>query len=114
MGFISESPIKSSDIDFSLYSTKQLSEDYRAHWRILKEQKEIEVILVVNGTSWVGFGWRPRKLTAECRKFPLIQDIGASAEPSAEPEPSGNASAEPEPTSEGEVCRKLNFYFKIL
>jgi outer membrane biosynthesis protein TonB len=63
----------------------------------LKEQKEIEMVVVVNGTSWVGFGWRPKKLTAECRKFPVLHDIGFEA--SAEPEPS---SAEPtsEPSSE--------------
>ena len=55
------------------------------------------MILVVNGTSWVGFGWRPKKLTAECRKFPLLHDIGAAVpEPSSEPEPK----SEPEPSSE--------------
>ncbi|CAO1346058.1 unnamed protein product [Diamesa serratosioi] len=83
-----KSIIKSTDIDYSLYTTKVLSPDYRIHWRILKEQKEIEMILVVNGTSWVGFGWRSRKLTAECRKFPLLQDIGSVAEPASVPEPS--------------------------
>lgn len=54
------------------------------YWRILKEQKEIEIVMVVNGTSWVGLGWRPRKLTASCKNFPLIRDFG---EPAAEPEP---------------------------
>lgn len=56
-----------------MYSTKQLSPDYRIHWRILKDKNEIEIVAVVNGTSWVGLGWRPRKLTATCRNFPLIQ-----------------------------------------
>lgn len=46
-----KSPIKSTDIDFSLYTSKRLSDDYMAYWRILKEQKEIEVVLVVNGTD---------------------------------------------------------------
>lgn len=75
----------------------------------MKENKEIEVVLVVNGTSWVGFGWRPRKLTAECRNFPVIQDLDAIKEPSAEPEPSSvseppskseptTPSSEPEPS----------------
>lgn len=95
---LSESPIKSTDLDYSLYTTKTLTPDYKIHWRILKEQKEIEMVLVVNGTSWVGFGWRPKKLTAECRKFPLLHDIGAEAETVAEPEPS--SSSEPEPISE--------------
>ena len=98
--FFLESIIKSTDIDYSLYTTKVLTPDYRIHWRILKEQKEIEVVLVVNGTSWVGFGWRPRKLTAECRKFPLLQDIGSAAEPASEPEPSSaEPSSKPEPSS---------------
>lgn len=41
--------------------------------------------MVVNGTSWVGLGWRPRKLTASCRNFPVIRDFGDAT---AEPEPS--------------------------
>lgn len=100
--FFLESIIKTTDIDYTLYTTKVLTPDYRIHWRILKEQKEIEMILVVNGTSWVGFGWRSRKLTAECRKFPLLQDIGSDAEPASEPEPSSaepSSKAEPEPSS---------------
>lgn len=96
-----ESSIKSTDIDFSLYTTKTLTPDFKIHWRILKEQKEIEMALVVNGTSWVGFGWRPRSLTAECRKFPLIQEFGASSEPSSEPSP--ETTAKPEPESQAET-----------
>lgn len=70
-----ESPIKSKDLDLSMHSTKQLSPDYRIHWRILKDKNEIEIVAVVNGTSWVGIGWRPRKLNASCRNFPLIQGL---------------------------------------
>jgi hypothetical protein len=101
-----ESPIKSTDIDFSLYTTKTLTPDFKIHWRIFKEQKEIEMVLVVNGTSWVGFGWRPKKLTAECRKFPLLHDEGGEAlaepasEPSSEPEPKGEPTTVSEPSSE--------------
>lgn len=99
--FETESPIKSKDLDFSLYTTKTLTPDFKVHWRILKDQKEIEIVLVVNGTSWVGFGWRPKKLTAECRKFPLLQDPGAAApEPSSEPEPKSEPEPSGEPTSE--------------
>lgn len=73
-----ESPIKSKDLDLAAYSTKQLSPDYRIHWRILKDKNEIEIVAVVNGTSWVGLGWRPRKLNATCRNFPLIQKLSTS------------------------------------
>lgn len=100
-----ESALKSTDIDFTLYRSKQLSPDYRIHWRILKEQKEIELVMVVNGTSWAGLGWRPRQLNATCRNFPAIHEFGhveAQPEPAAEPEPEPQAEAEPvaEPTSE--------------
>lgn len=60
------------DIDYSQYMSKQLSQDYKIHWRILKDQNEIEVVMQVNGTSWVGLGWRPRTLTASCKNFPAI------------------------------------------
>lgn len=92
-----ESPIKSKDLDLAAYSTKQLSPDYRIHWRILKDKNEIEIVAVVNGSSWVGLGWRPRKLNATCRNFPLIQKLSTSiqaeklnaadkAKPTPEPE----------------------------
>jgi outer membrane biosynthesis protein TonB len=72
----------------------------------LKEQKEIEMALVVNGTSWVGFGWRPRSLTASCRKFPVIADEGFApssiAEPASEPEPKSEPETSAEPKSEPE------------
>lgn len=104
-----ESPIKSKELDLSQYSTKQLSPDYRIHWRILKDKNEIEIVAIVNGTSWVGLGWRPRKLNATCRNFPLLQkEKGSPSEqlvkasvsqnsktpPASEPEPE-HTSAEP-------------------
>lgn len=105
-----ESPIKSKDLDLSQYSTKQLSPDYRIHWRILKDKNEIEIVAIVNGTSWVGLGWRPRKLNATCRNFPLLQKVSPSAAlvkatasqnskaPISEPEPASES--EPEPSTE--------------
>lgn len=105
-----ESAIKSAELDLTLYTTKTLTPDFKIHWRILKEQKEIEMVLVVNGTSWVGFGWRPKKLTAECRKFPLLQDIGAasSSEPASEPEPAIAAEPTSEPKSAAEPSSEPN------
>lgn len=57
--------------------------------------------LVVNGTSWVGFGWRPRSLTAECRKFPTIVDFNAASS-SAVAEPAPETSSEPAPETSSE------------
>lgn len=53
----------------------------------------------VNGTSWVGLGWRPRDLTAECRNFPRIRD---SWDREGEPEPEPKSEPEPEPAGEPE------------
>nr|XP_014100024.1 uncharacterized protein LOC106624750 isoform X5 [Bactrocera oleae] len=106
IGCNKKSPFRTTDLDMSAYSMKQLSPDYQLYWRLLEEHKEIEVVLKVNSTSWVGLGWRPNSLNAECKNFPLIRDIGdlkttlTTSEPSAEPEP--EPSAEPEPKAEPE------------
>ena len=100
---------------------KQLSPDYRIYYRVLKDLKELEVVMVVNGTSWVGLGWRPRKTTKECQNFPAIgpqtatgstsvpepepksePEPNAEPEPKSEPEPTSEPNAEPEPKSEPE------------
>lgn len=103
-----ESAIKSKDLDFSLYKMKQLSPDYRLHWRVLKDKQEIEFVVVVNGTSWVGLGWRPRQLTAKCRNFPYIEggedekkaNLKAPLGPRPEPHPEGAAEPHPEGAAE--------------
>lgn len=102
------------DLDFTAYSKRDLSSTFTLYWRILKEQQELEVVMVVNGTSYVGLGWRPRHLTASCRNFPYLEDSGSKdgkqesetivgkPEPESHPEPSGK----PEPTSEPEPISK--------
>jgi hypothetical protein len=45
---------------------------------------EVEMVLRVKGTSWAGVGWRPRDLTAACKKFPVLADPPPAAEPDAE------------------------------
>jgi hypothetical protein len=40
---------------------------------------EVEMVLRVKGTSWAGVGWRPRDLTAACKKFPVLADPPPSA-----------------------------------
>lgn len=96
------SPVKSTEIDFTVYTERKLSDTFRLYWRILKEHKELEVVMVVNGTSYAAIGWRPRSLKSSCKNFPQIgpkaptTDSGAQAEPKSEPEPN----SEPEPRSE--------------
>jgi hypothetical protein len=71
---------------------------------------EVEMVLRVKGTSWAGVGWRPRDLTAACKKFPVLADPRApapDAETTAGPQGRSLASAEaavaePEPETEPE------------
>ena len=34
----------------------------------------MEMVLRLNGTSWAAVGWRPKGLTASCKKFPVLAD----------------------------------------
>uniref|UniRef100_A0AAG5DA54 Microtubule-associated protein tau n=1 Tax=Anopheles atroparvus TaxID=41427 RepID=A0AAG5DA54_ANOAO len=103
-GCSKKSPIKSADIDYSVYKAKTLSPDLNVYWRVLKEQNEIEVVLKVNGTSWVALGLRPRKMTAECKNFPLLggTTVGTTEGAVAEPEPASEPNSGPEPETEPE------------
>lgn len=105
--FAKGSPVKNTEIDFELYTLKQLSPDFKLYWRILKDLQELEAVLVVNGTSYVGLGWRPSKITAECKNFPLIAgepkpEPVSEPEPESTPEPEPKSEPEPEPKSEPE------------
>jgi len=62
------------------------------------------MVMVVNGTSYVGVGWRPKGLTPACRNFPELADPiqSRAAEPAAVAEPEPTGEPEPEPTSEPE------------
>lgn len=72
----------------------------------MKEKNEIEIVAVVNGSSWIGLGWRPRQLNATCRNFPLIQQretpSQALTKSTSGAQPKVPAS-EPEPASAGMV-----------
>ncbi|KAM3958019.1 LOW QUALITY PROTEIN: DOMON-like domain-containing protein nahoda [Aphomia sociella] len=107
-----KTPWKDKNINLSLYSKKELSKQFRLFWRILKEDDEIEVIMMVNGTTYAAVGWRPSGLTKECKNFPVLgpsTDDKPSTpkpeplpepEPKAEPEPAPEPKSEPEPTPE--------------
>lgn len=97
------SPVKSLDVDLDSYSIKRFSNDIIFYWRILKESKELEGILIANSTTWVGIGWRPSDLSPSCRSFPKIEDRPRD-EPLPQPEPKLEpvAQAEPKPEPEPE------------
>lgn len=82
---------------------KRFSDDVIFYWRILKDSKELEGILVANSTTWIGVGWRPSDLGPTCRSFPMIKDI---PEPLPQPEPKsetvGKSTPKPEPEPRAE------------
>lgn len=106
---LSGSPVKSIDVNLDAYTMKRFSDDVIFYWRILKESKELEGILVANSTTWIGIGWRPSDLGPTCRSFPMIRDM---PEPLPQPEPKSESvdkstlkpesKAEPEPEPEPE------------
>ncbi|XP_046620830.1 uncharacterized protein LOC124305432 isoform X3 [Neodiprion virginianus] len=111
-----KSPIKNTEINFDAYTMKNFSDSFKLYWRILKDINELEAVMVVNGTSWVGLGWRPKDLTPACKAFPELSDPPGEPlpkpEPKSEPEPapegvpeptSGSAKAEPEPRAESKA-----------
>ncbi|XP_063547174.1 uncharacterized protein LOC134754755 isoform X2 [Cydia strobilella] len=117
-----KSPWKDKNLSLDRYSRRELSPDFNLYWRVIPHEQELEVVMIVNGTSYAGIGWRPSGLTKECKNFPVIgapladktstpkpeplpkpepeAEPAASPEPSPEPEPSAEPKAEPEPTAE--------------
>lgn len=95
------SPVKTIDVDQGGYTTKRFSNDVIFHWRILKDSKELEGVLVANSTTWIAIGWRPSDLGPTCRSFPKIEDRPKD-EPLPQPEPKLEPVAEPRSTSKPE------------
>lgn len=101
--------MKSVNVDLDAYAIKRFSNDIVFYWRILKDSKELEGILVANSTTWIGIGWRPSDLGPSCRSFPMISERSEplpkpepKSEPVAETEPEAEPEAKPEPSIEGE------------
>ncbi|XP_067212529.1 uncharacterized protein [Linepithema humile] len=98
-GCAKRSSVKSINVDLDAYTTKRFSKDIVFYWRILKDSKELEGILVANSTTWIGIGWRPSDLGPSCRSFPMISE---RSEPLPKPEPKSEPIAETEPEAEPE------------
>ncbi|XP_057333014.1 uncharacterized protein LOC130672435 isoform X4 [Microplitis mediator] len=93
-GCAKRSAIKSTEIDLQGHTMIRFSEDFVFYWRILKDSKELEGVMIVNDTSWVGVGWRPSSLTPSCRAFPEIHGKNhVQAEPLPHPEPKSQATS---------------------
>jgi len=65
-------------IQEGLYTRKALSDKLTLSWRVLKEAQEVEMVIQFKGTSWAAVGWRPKSLTASCKKFPVLVDTTES------------------------------------
>ena len=50
----------------------------------LQDSEEVEVVMRVTSSNWVGLGWRPQGLNSTCQSFP-----GGVVSPDAEPEGEG-------------------------
>ncbi|XP_044586163.1 uncharacterized protein LOC123266182 isoform X8 [Cotesia glomerata] len=93
-GCAKRSSIKSTEIDLQGHTMIRFSNDFVFYWRILKDSKELEGVMVVNGTSWVGVGWRPSSLTPSCRAFPEIHGKNhVTPETLPQPEPKSQTQA---------------------
>ncbi|KAG8041160.1 hypothetical protein G9C98_002148 [Cotesia typhae] len=93
-GCAKRSSIKSTEIDLQGHTMIRFSDDFVFYWRILKDSKELEGVMVVNGTSWVGVGWRPSSLTPSCRAFPEIHGKNhVTPETLPQPEPKSQTQA---------------------
>lgn len=90
---LSESPVKTIDINLDAYTMKRFSDDVVFYWRILKDSKELEGVLMANSTTWIAIGWRPSNLGPTCRSFPKIVDRPKD-EPLPQPEPKSESVAE--------------------
>ena len=94
--------MKNIDLDLQSYTMRRFSDDFTFYWRILKDSNEFEGVAVVNGTSWVGVGWRPSTLTSACRAVPEIRERGKKTSPEPLPRPEPKSEPEPEPATEPE------------
>jgi hypothetical protein len=47
------------------------------YYRTVEGGKEMEFILLVNGTSYAGIGWRPADLGPICKSWPFIEDANS-------------------------------------
>ncbi|CAH0598382.1 unnamed protein product [Chrysodeixis includens] len=107
-----KAPWKDKKVNLGLYNKREMSKQFNLYWRILKEDAEIEFIMMVNGTSYAGVGWRPNGITKQCKNFPVLgpainekdhtpkTEPLPAPEPKAEPEPSPEPKSEPEPSPE--------------
>ena len=92
----SASAVKATSIQEGLYTERQISDKYRILWRILKEENEIEVVMVAKGTGYVGLGWRPGDADKTCQRWPRLGGDYGEAEGEAESEAEAEAEAEAE------------------
>ncbi|TRY75553.1 hypothetical protein TCAL_06383 [Tigriopus californicus] len=105
-----ESPVKSNQIQEGLYTSREISPNYKLMWRILRDVQEIEVVMQIKGTGYAAIGWRPKTADKSCQRFPRIVspeneslDYDSSELNSDDSEPEGENEAKSDPESEAEA-----------
>ncbi|XP_048256385.1 uncharacterized protein LOC124134573 isoform X5 [Haliotis rufescens] len=103
-----ESKVTTTNIDYSQYEMRTLSPEYELYYREITAEQELEVVMKVKSTTWVGIGWKPTDFRSGCQSFPNFPGAqpNTNAEPESEAEPESTSEpeheAEPESTSEPE------------
>ncbi|XP_071117126.1 uncharacterized protein [Haliotis cracherodii] len=103
-----ESKVTTTNIDYSQYEMRTLSPEYELYYREITAEQELEVVMKVKSSTWVGIGWKPTDFRSGCQSFPNFPGAqpNTNAEPESEAEPESTSEpeheAEPESTSEPE------------
>ncbi|XP_055339646.1 uncharacterized protein LOC129589127 isoform X2 [Paramacrobiotus metropolitanus] len=54
------------------YTHYPLADELHLYWKIDKSAAEMEMVVQSKSTSWVGIGWRPADISADCKDFPRL------------------------------------------
>ncbi|XP_060069926.1 uncharacterized protein LOC132549958 [Ylistrum balloti] len=93
-----ESVVRTTSVDKSMFVHTNFSSQFQMYHRVLETEQELEVLLEVRTTTWVGLGLRPDGYRSGCQNFPFRYSSSGSG--TSEPEPEGTSEPHPEGTSE--------------
>ena len=76
-------PSHNQPLDFSSHTKRILSDRLTLYYKVVpasqEKNKELEFILIINGTSYGAIGWRPASLDKTCKGWPYIQNLTSTA-----------------------------------
>ncbi|KAK9497677.1 hypothetical protein O3M35_004361 [Rhynocoris fuscipes] len=89
-----KSALKSTTLDLSGHMERRLSDNLMLYWQVVEEEKEIEIVLVGNVSSYIAIGWRPLNITRQCLNFPFIHHPQTYNSSNYQQEPVNNVKAD--------------------